>query len=157
VIELNNIFGNKIEGYEYRTRQAVYAIILNDTKDEVVTVQTPDGYYWLPGGGIEGDESHHDCLKRELLEETGYDVGIANFIGSAKQYFTTSSNEHILNVGNFYLAQLLTKVSVPLEGDHSLKWIPVGSVEELIYHQHQAWGVKEGLKQFLHMREGRRN
>jgi 8-oxo-dGTP diphosphatase len=154
VIDLDKIFGNKIERYEYRPRQAVYAIIFNETNEEVVTVQTPDGYYWLPGGGIEGDESHHDCLKRELFEETGYDVGIADFIGTAKQYFTTSSNEHILNVGNFYLTHILTKISDPIEGDHSLKWIPVSSAEKLLYHNHQAWGVKEGLKHCLHMREG---
>jgi 8-oxo-dGTP diphosphatase len=48
--------GEKIKGYEYRPRQAVYGIIFNDTKEEVLTVQTPDGYYWLPGGGIEGGE-----------------------------------------------------------------------------------------------------
>lgn len=151
---MDYIFGKKIDGCDYRPRQAVYAIIYNDTKGEVVTVQTPDGYYWLPGGGIEGDESHPECLKRELLEETGYDVDIADFIGIAKQYFITSSNEHISNVGNFYLAHLLSKVSEPLEGDHYLKWVPVSNVEKLLYHQHQAWGVKEGLKLCLHMREG---
>ncbi|MEH7014270.1 NUDIX domain-containing protein [Neobacillus niacini] len=151
---MDKTFGNKQEGYEYRPRQAVYAIIFNDTREEVVTVQTTDGYYWLPGGGIEGDESHHNCLWRELLEETGYDVEIADFIGKAKQFFISSSNEHIANEGNFYLAQLLSKVSEPVEDDHSLKWIPVSSVEEFLYHQHQAWAVKEGLKHCLHVKEG---
>jgi 8-oxo-dGTP diphosphatase len=156
-MNMDKIFGNKLEGYEYRPRQAVYAIIFNDTREEVVTVKTPDGYYWLPGGGIEGDESHSNCLRREVLEETGYDIEIADSIGKAKQYFITPNNEHIANEGNFYLAHLLSKVSDPIEDDHSLTWIPVSSVKELLYHQHQVWGVKEGLKHCLQLKEGYNN
>ena len=28
-------------------------------------------YYVIPGGGIEADESHQECLEREMLEEMG--------------------------------------------------------------------------------------
>jgi ADP-ribose pyrophosphatase YjhB (NUDIX family) len=32
----------------------------------------PDKRFWIcPGGGLEGDESHEDALRRELREETG--------------------------------------------------------------------------------------
>ncbi|MFP7300585.1 NUDIX hydrolase [Neobacillus niacini] len=141
----------------YRPREAVYAIIVNDTIDEVVTVQTPDGYFWLPGGGIEGNEDHSECLRRELLEETGFSAEINHFIGNAKQFFITSENECIANEGTFYLAQLCKKVSDPLEDDHSLKWIPVRSVDELLYHKHQAWVVREGLRFNQNLKEGSMN
>jgi 8-oxo-dGTP diphosphatase len=139
-------FGNKVKSFDYRPRQAVYAIIFNENKEEIVSVQTPDGFYWLPGGGVEGDESHHDCLKREMLEETGYEVEITGFIGKAKQFFSPSENEHIVNEGNFYIANLLLKVSEPMEDDHKLKWIAVKNVEKLLYHQHQSWAVNEGIR-----------
>jgi len=32
------------------------------------------GYWELPGGKIEPDETHHDCLVRELREEVGIEV-----------------------------------------------------------------------------------
>lgn len=32
------------------------------------------GYWELPGGKIEPDEAHHDCLVRELREEVGIEV-----------------------------------------------------------------------------------
>jgi 8-oxo-dGTP pyrophosphatase MutT (NUDIX family) len=34
--------------------------------------------YKFPGGGIDPDESHHDALKRELLEETGFRIATIN-------------------------------------------------------------------------------
>lgn len=30
------------------------------------------GDYKFPGGGVEGNESHSECLIREVAEETGY-------------------------------------------------------------------------------------
>lgn len=140
------IFGRKIEGIDYRLRPAVYAVILNSSNDEVVTVQTPDGYYWLPGGGLEANESHESCLKREMLEETGYDAEIGSYIGKAMQYFSTSRYEHILNDGHFYLAKLLTQIQEPTEDDHDIKWVKVNDIDELLYHKHQSWAVKEAMK-----------
>lgn len=142
------IFGTKIEGHEYSTRYAVYAVIFNSTNHEVVTVQTPDAYYWLPGGRIEGNESHESCLKRELLEETGYDVEIGSFIGEAVQFINPSKHkyEHIKNIGHFYFAKLLTKVQEPTEDDHFFNWVSVKNIDEILYHQNQVWAVKEGVK-----------
>lgn len=41
-------------------------------KDKVLSVQNSRGHYFLPGGGIENEESYQECLEREMLEETGY-------------------------------------------------------------------------------------
>jgi 8-oxo-dGTP diphosphatase len=151
---MDQFFGEKIKGYEYRPRQAVYGVIFNDTKEAVVTVQTPDGYYWLPGGGIEGEESHHTCLRREFIEETGYEIEITGFVGSAKQYFITSTHDYVANEGNFYLAHLLSKVSAPIETDHIIRWVPVSQVEAILYHQHQAWAIKKAVRCYLNVEEG---
>lgn len=91
---MDKTFGEIIKEKEYRSRQAVYGIIFNDTKGEVLTVQTPNGYYLLPGGGIKGGEIHHTCLKREILEGTGFKIEVIGFVGRAKQYFYTTHYEY---------------------------------------------------------------
>jgi len=36
--------------------------------------QPARSWWFTPGGGLDGSESHRDAARRELLEETGYDV-----------------------------------------------------------------------------------
>lgn len=139
------VFGEKIDGLDYKIRKGVYAVIFNITRDKVLTVQNFRGHYFLPGGGIEKDESNQDCLAREMLEETGYKVSIGSFIGDAKRYFQSTKNEPLINEGYFYFAELLDKIQEPIEDDHFIKWIDIDSVQGLLVHEHHCWAVYEGL------------
>lgn len=140
------IFGEKLDGLDYQLSKGVYAIIINSTKNKVLTVQTSRGDYFLPGGGIENNENYQECLEREMLEETGYKVLIGTFIGNAKRYFLSTKKEPLINDGYFYLAELLDKSQEPIEDDHFIKWIEIDKVQDLLVHDHHWWGVKEGLK-----------
>ncbi|MEK4868285.1 NUDIX domain-containing protein [Niallia sp. FSL W8-1348] len=42
-------------------RSAAYCIIFNNQKDKIAIMQTSDGKYFLPGGGIENKETHQEC------------------------------------------------------------------------------------------------
>ncbi|MER1989605.1 MAG: NUDIX domain-containing protein [Solibacillus isronensis] len=141
------VFGEKLNGLKYELRKGVYAVIFNSTMNEVLTVQTSRGNYFLPGGGIEGHENHLQCLEREILEETGYNVVIGPFIGNAKCFFLSTKKKPILNDGYFYFAQLLNKIQDPIDDDHFIKWIETDKARDLLIHAHQNWAVKEGLKQ----------
>lgn len=56
---------------------AAIGIILNDHQTHVVLVKRRDLPIWvLPGGGVETNETFEEALKREILEETGYQVNI---------------------------------------------------------------------------------
>lgn len=50
-------------------RPGVYAIIINN-KNEVLLTESKSGKYWFPGGGIEIGEKIETALKREVKEET---------------------------------------------------------------------------------------
>ncbi|MFK8026156.1 MAG: NUDIX domain-containing protein [Ilumatobacter sp.] len=56
-----------------RIRRAVRAILLTpDGYVLLVRFEFPRGTVWaLPGGGLDGDETHVDALHRELAEEVG--------------------------------------------------------------------------------------
>ena len=57
---------NKPEtGKTYTKRIGVYAIITNN-QDLLAIIKTPLGYF-LPGGGLENNESEESCLMRECL------------------------------------------------------------------------------------------
>lgn len=57
-------------------RNSIKAIIVNCNRLLVVRMRGENGeeYYTLPGGKQEPDELMIDALKREVKEETGYDV-----------------------------------------------------------------------------------
>jgi 8-oxo-dGTP diphosphatase len=143
---MKRVFGEKIDGIDYQIRKGVYAIIYNPKKDRVLTVQNGRGHHFLPGGGIENDESHFQCLQREVLEETGYEVFIGSYIGNAMRYFKSSKDELLTNDGYFYLADLSDKVQEPIDVDHYIKWINIDSAKHLLIHEHHNWAIKEGLK-----------
>jgi 8-oxo-dGTP pyrophosphatase MutT (NUDIX family) len=53
-----------------KIREAVRAIIIQN--DEILLLQTNEGGYKFPGGGVEEGENHTEALIREVAEETGY-------------------------------------------------------------------------------------
>lgn len=143
---MSDYFGEKLNGIDYIQRTGVYAAILNQSKDKLLAVRNGNGHYFLPGGGIEANESHQEGLERELIEETGYSVSIGNYIGNAKQYFMSSKNEPILNDGNFYICILLEKINNKSEEDHEVIWLEIDEFEHLLFHDHHIWAVNKSIK-----------
>ena len=144
---MTGVFGKAEKGLDYQMRQGTYAVIFNKDQSTVLTVHNSRGAYFLPGGGIENNEDFHSCLKRELLEETGYSIAIGDFIGHAQQYFLSSKNEPLLGDSYFYLAELQGKKQKPVEEDHFLSWMDIDKLESILFHEHQRWAVREALRQ----------
>lgn len=136
-------FGEKMKDVSYRRREAVYAVVADDNKNIAVMVQNGKGF--LPGGGIETGENQIVCLKREIIEETGYTFKMGNFLGNAKQYFRTRQGEHLLNDGYFYTGSFGEYANEPLDQDHELVWMNMDQAEELLFHSSHVWAVKKRL------------
>ena len=62
-------------------RSAAKAIIIKDNQILLNRCRHKDGsiYYDLPGGGQHPYESLEDAVRREVMEETGFEVSVRRF------------------------------------------------------------------------------
>ena len=89
--------------------------MLNERKEIALLHVSSEGYYKLPGGGIEGDESMEAALEREVMEEVGAGIAILDEIGMTIEY-RDSINQ--LQISYCYLAQVNGAVSTPAFTDY---------------------------------------
>ncbi|MEN0003589.1 MAG: NUDIX hydrolase [Bacteroidota bacterium] len=139
-------FGEIPNDTDYIERPGSYALILNK-KRELAVVDTDWGHLYLPGGGIDPGESKELALHREVMEETGLFIQIKAYLGSAKEYFYSSSRDSYFNkIAHFFIAEpigLYPKGKV--EDDHELLWMPPKTAFEELHTDAYSWLVKKHL------------
>ena len=71
----------------------VAVAVIND-KGEILLQKRNDGLWGVPGGFIELGESTEEAGRREVLEETGIEIGKVDLVGvfSGKQHFVKLPN-----------------------------------------------------------------
>lgn len=137
------VLGEKLNGVEYIERSAVYGIVINN-EGRVAVIKTLTGYF-LPGGGIENEETHKECLDREFVEETGYEIIIEKYVGKSSLYHISKTNQHIHGIGYFYMVSLSCMTNKKSEDDHELVWIEKVECIKNLFLEHQAWAVSKAL------------
>lgn len=138
--------GNKIEDIEYRERIGAYALIVNS--DNKIALVKRDNNYFLPGGGVENDETYEECLKRECSEEIGFNLELIEYVGKLSHYTKSiKHNKYLKLVGHFYIGKLLDKNELKIEEDHELIWIPIKESSDRMQEEFQAHAIREYIKQ----------
>ncbi|HCC83722.1 TPA: hypothetical protein DEP96_02645 [Candidatus Uhrbacteria bacterium] len=133
-------FGEKIDNP--LERLSVYGVIVNDKKE--ILVVNVRGKYHLPGGGIDEGEDGQRALRREVLEETGYEIMDLRFVGKANQFLPNASVGPMNKLGTFYSAHidgLVTAKSADL--DHVPEWIDYNKLMESTMSEFQKWAVAQ--------------
>jgi protein-tyrosine-phosphatase len=95
---------------EYILRKEARAIALDPKERIVLVYSSRDKSYEVPGGGLEEGENPEEALKREMLEEIGYDIKIDCGVGITIQYRNTSK---LLKIAYCFLVHTVGKPKKP--------------------------------------------
>lgn len=120
-------------------RERVRAIIIHDGKICLIgRVKIGLPKYWaFPGGGVEENESHNIALKRECMEELGFDIYVERAIAE-DEYINKDGDQH----ETFYICSIIKTISEPFTGPegnrdlikygaYSLEWIEIDKMHEM--------------------------
>ena len=84
-------------------RHACRGIVIKDGKI-LLSYESNEDKYIIPGGGVEGDESFAECCVREILEETGIRVKpIENYLEIEELLNGLNDENEQLNENNMHL------------------------------------------------------
>lgn len=137
---------------KYFQRIGAYGFIINND-NLLALVKTKTGYF-LPGGGIENNETLEDCLIRECYEEIGFEIKIIKKICSGNYFFySTNLKKDMESIGHFYKCKINNILDIKTEDDHELVWLTLNDSIKLLYLENQ----KEAIRLFLKSNAKNRN
>lgn len=149
-METINIYGDNRFAEHTKIREACRGIVVNDGKI-LMTYEVNTDQWFIPGGGLEGQESIEQCCIRELAEETGCVVNPLFRYLTINEYY-----EEWLFISHYFICEitrqtqrLLTEreMEVGLEP----RWIPQEDAIS-IFSKHQEYADDE-MKQGAYLRE----
>jgi len=137
-------FGDRIAGQHYQPRPGSYAVIRNG-ENQVAIVLTPLGYF-LPGGGAQPGETPEATLRREILEECGYEIVSIEPLAFATQYVFAEREGYFAKQCSFFQAKLAGRAAQQTEDDHQLVWLAISAAAETLTHASQSWAVSQSTQ-----------
>ena len=83
-----DLFPHRIADQEvdFSTRPTVRGVIFDENNTICIRTMKGSGFFFLPGGGIEDNESEVEALKRECLEEVGCNIVDIEKIGTVTEH-----------------------------------------------------------------------
>lgn len=115
----------KQKNIDYQTRKSSYGIVQNELGQIAVVYHDNWGLIFL-GGKVEENEKSDETIKREALEEIGYEVDDLKYYDTIEAYYEVwfrgmgLINSH--NIADFYTGTIKSKVQEQIEPDTSLRW-----------------------------------
>jgi 8-oxo-dGTP diphosphatase len=129
------IVGEKFIDRKYDFRETCFGICVKDGK--FLLVKKKEQYSFI-GGGIEEGESHEDCLRREFIEESGYEILDINPFVTIDCFWLAAGKWPLESLANFYIVKVGKKLSEPTEEGHVVEEINIEDAEKLLplpYHK----------------------
>jgi 8-oxo-dGTP diphosphatase len=132
------VFGVRNADLPQKTRACAYAVITN-SEGLVAGVREPSGRLFLPGGGIDPPETPLEAVHREVREELGCRVKLAECLGQALTYFSNDDGCCQALYATFYAGEL--GESITRLHEHELEWASA----DQFFHPHHTWAAQKRL------------
>lgn len=151
VMKTIDILGDNRYEKQTKTRVACRGIMLSDEKI-LLTYETNTDQWFIPGGGLENDETFEKCCIREMAEETGCLVKPRECFLTINEYY----EEWIFTSHYFwcdYVAKTERKLTErELEVGLEPRWISVREAVD-IFSKHQNYAEIDEMKRGAYLRE----
>lgn len=136
------VFGDRAAGVVYTIRPSAYGV-LQDERGRVATVRAPEGVF-LPGGGMEANESIAETVTREFREECAFRVEPGAWRVHAVQLVRSEKyGEAFQKRSTFVDVRFAGMHDARPEADHVLVWAqPEAALEALSQESHR-FAVRE--------------
>lgn len=105
------------EAKQLRHRRAVRGVVFDSDNNIALLHAKNEGYYGLPGGGVDSEETYEQGVVRECKEEVGCDVEVIKYLGTTLEY---RKRNNLLNESWGYITKVIGEKGLPiLVGDEN--------------------------------------
>ena len=124
-------------------------VLIDNRKEEIL--DAANGKWEVPGGKIEFGESPEDAVKRELMEETGYNVKVNEIIPYSNVSMWEYSDHKQHTVIFFYICDLEDENHIEIQDDriNTYRWITINELADYNFLP----GNKEAIQLAIKIRE----
>jgi 8-oxo-dGTP diphosphatase len=139
-----------LRGIKYSERAGAYAVLMRDNRFLMTYQERPLAEYQLPGGGIDHGESAIQALHREVREETGWTIRIAQRLG-VYQRFTYMPDYDLWarKICHIYLGHPTLRSGPPTEAYHEAVWLEPSEALARVASDGDAWFMRRMLRRTL--------
>lgn len=129
------IIGEKVECKKYDFRETCFGICQKNGK--ILLVKKNEQYSFI-GGGIEKDETYEQCLRREFIEESGYQILKIEPFVTIDCFWMAAGKWPLESLANFFIVELGEKICEPTEEGHVTEEVNLQNARNLLplpYHK----------------------
>ena len=142
------ILGTKFDSKKFDFRETCFGICERNGKI-LLTKKIVKNEIAMVGGEVLPNETHEECLKREFMEESGYEVSKIKELCTIDCFWLAGGKWPMESLANIYIIELSNRHKTPTEEGHEPLWVSIGNALDLLplpYH-------KEAIKQYLDFKQ----